>query len=71
MINLTGIWHEVRELSLSFVSFICSHVNQKGNEAAHVRARMASMSSPMLSWIGVLPNWLREVAIRDCNGVMQ
>ena len=69
--TIAGIWHEFRELSLSFISFICSHVNREGNEPAHVRARRASMSSPVLSWIGVLPDWLREVAIRDCNGVMQ
>jgi ribonuclease HI len=69
--TIAGIWHEVKELSLSFISFTCSHVNREGNEAAHLCARMPSMSSPTLSWIGDLPNWLREAANRDCNVVMQ
>ena len=36
--TIAGIWHEFRELSLSFISFICSHVNREGNEPARARA---------------------------------
>ena len=27
---IAGVWHEIRELSLSFASFICTHVNREG-----------------------------------------
>ena len=64
---IAGVWHEIRELSLSFASFICTHVNQEGNEAAHLCARRPSASSPVMSWVGDLPNWLMEVANKDCN----
>ena len=64
---IAGVWHEIRELSLSFASFICTHVNREGNEAAHLCARRPSASSPVMSWVGDLPNWLMEVANKDCN----
>jgi ribonuclease HI len=64
---IAGVWHEIRELSLSFASFICAHVNREGNEAAHLCARRPSASSPVISWVGDLPNWLMEVANKDCN----
>jgi len=70
--NIAGIWHEIRELSLSLVSFItCVHVNREGNEAAHLCATMPSLSTPALSWIGAPPNWLWEAASRDCNNSLQ
>jgi hypothetical protein len=69
--TICGVWHEIRELSLSFTAFVCVHVNREGNEAAHLCARMPSVSTQIMSWIGALPNWLREAANRDCNDVYQ
>ena len=68
--TIAGVWHEIRELSLSFSSFVCVHVNRESNEAAHLCVRMASVSRPVLSWVGAPPNWLRDAANRDCNEVM-
>lgn len=68
---IAGVWHEIRELSLSFASFVYSHVNREGNEAAHQCACMPSVTTPVLSWVSDLPAWLREVANRDCSGVIQ
>jgi hypothetical protein len=69
---VAGICHEIRELSLAFASFVCSHVNREGNEAAHLCARMPSTSSPVLSWLGASRNAQgREAATKDCNGVLQ
>jgi hypothetical protein len=62
---IAGVCHEIRELS--FASFICTHVNREGNEAAHLCACRPSASSLVMSWVGDLPNWLMEVANKDCN----
>ncbi|RLM69491.1 hypothetical protein C2845_PM17G09160 [Panicum miliaceum] len=67
---IVGFWHEVRELSLSFVSFACIHVKREGNEAAHLCACMPSASCPELSWFEPFPNWLKEATNKDCDGVM-
>ena len=56
-----------RELSIGFVAFDISFVHREDNEAAHRCASMPSETSPFLSWSGLLPDWLVEIASRDCN----
>ena len=64
---ISGIWHEIKELSSLFSAFDVSFVHREGNEAAHRCASMPSANTPFLSWSGSLPNWLMEIADRDCN----
>ena len=56
-----------RELSIGFVAFDISFVHREDNEAAHRCASMTSKTSPFLSCYGPLPDWLEEIADRDCN----
>ncbi|RLN36030.1 hypothetical protein C2845_PM03G25340 [Panicum miliaceum] len=64
---ISGIWHEIRELSSVFGAFDVSFVHGEGNEAAHRCASMPSEGSPLISWSGLLPVWLAEIAEKDCN----
>jgi hypothetical protein len=50
-----------------FTAFDVSFVQREGNEAAHRCASMPSEATPLLSWSGLLPNWLVEIAGKDCN----
>jgi hypothetical protein len=53
---IAEVWQEIRELSLSFISFVCKHVNLdlrkknvnlEGHEAVHLCVRMPSLSVPV------------------------
>ncbi|RLN24050.1 hypothetical protein C2845_PM07G13240 [Panicum miliaceum] len=65
--SISGIWHEIRELSNLVTAFVVFFVHRKGNEAAHRCASMPSETSPFFCWSGSLPNWLVEINGKDCN----
>lgn len=50
--SIAGIWHEVRELSRSFVEFKVRFVKCDANSAAHSCARMSSCTSRVCLWGG-------------------
>ena len=64
---ITGLWQEIREISVIFRSFDVSFVNREGNEVAHLCASKAVELAPILFWLDCFPNWLLEATRRDCN----
>jgi hypothetical protein len=53
---IAAVWHDIRELSSSFVNFRVSVVRREGKEVAHACAKMASIHSDRShSWSGYMP----------------
>jgi hypothetical protein len=46
---IAGIWHEVRELSSSFLGFHISVIGREGNEVAHVLKLLLCLPRRILS----------------------
>ena len=65
--SIAGIWHEIRELSRSFVSFDVSWIRREANSLDDLCSRFPSVTSPEHLWRGCLPPWLLEAAAEDCN----
>uniref|UniRef100_K3ZLK4 RNase H type-1 domain-containing protein n=1 Tax=Setaria italica TaxID=4555 RepID=K3ZLK4_SETIT len=61
------ISHVTQELGRSFTSFQIVFVRREANSAAHCCAKKVSPSDRVCSWFSHFPNWLKEVANRDCN----
>ena len=54
--SVAGIWHEIRELSRSFViSFDVSWIKREVNSLADLCSRFPSVTSPENLWRGCLP----------------
>ena len=54
--SIAGIWHEIRELSRSFVVlFDVSWIKWEANSLADLCSRFPSVTSPEHLWRGCLP----------------
>jgi ribonuclease HI len=53
---IAGIWHECRELCMSFNNVKVCYVHREGNADA-----------PVLVWLADVPQWLKDAAAMDCN----
>ena len=53
--RIAGLWHEIRELSRSFVSFDVSWIKREVNSLADLCSRFPSVTSPENLWRGCLP----------------
>jgi ribonuclease HI len=64
---IAGIWHDIRELSRSFISFDVHFVRREANSLADRCVREVSASVPELIWYDCIPYWLQDAAANDCN----
>ncbi|OEL18568.1 hypothetical protein BAE44_0020414, partial [Dichanthelium oligosanthes] len=65
--QVSGLWHEIRELGRSIVSFKVMFVRREANSAAHCCAKKPTSSNRVCTWFSHFPNWLMELTSRDCN----
>jgi hypothetical protein len=65
--SIAGLWHEIKELSRSFIVFKVSLVNRECNEAANMCAKLTSTSVPEWLWSDNFPSMLVGIIETDCN----
>ena len=65
--RIAGLWHEIRALSRSFISFQVCWVRREANSLADLCSKFPSVVSPAHVWRGCFPPWLMEAATQDCN----
>uniref|UniRef100_K4A0B2 RNase H type-1 domain-containing protein n=1 Tax=Setaria italica TaxID=4555 RepID=K4A0B2_SETIT len=54
-------------LGSSVASFQCMYVRRDANSLAHCLAGLTSGNNPLYSWSDNFPDWIREIADKDCN----
>ncbi|OEL34167.1 hypothetical protein BAE44_0004812 [Dichanthelium oligosanthes] len=54
--SIAGLWHEIRELGRSFISFKVFYVRRESNTVAHCCAAKVPCNGPFLSWISYTPD---------------
>jgi ribonuclease HI len=64
---IAGIWHECRELCMSFNNVKVCYVPREGNFLADKCVKEASADAPVLVWLADVPQWLKDAAAMDCN----
>jgi hypothetical protein len=64
---IAGLWHEIMELCNVFTSFAISFVKREGNKAAHVCAKLASVTNWECVWCENFPRMLLREVENDCN----
>jgi hypothetical protein len=64
---IASIRQEIEELRGSFSSFKLLFIGCKGNEAAHLCARRASIDRRRCLWLNYTPLFLAGFLSKDCN----
>ncbi|KAK3124603.1 hypothetical protein QOZ80_7BG0589100 [Eleusine coracana subsp. coracana] len=68
-LEVSGLFYEILELGRAFSEFSVVFVRRGANTVAHLCAKTASSTNPLLKWTTDLPLAVLEAVVKDCTPV--